>query len=245
MSKTDGAMPNPETEQQLNEIDCRKDEFIAILAHELRQPLAAVATALEVMKCRRSAESVERALSVIDRQVGHLRRLAEDLLESASAAHGKISVIRRPLDLNVVARQVVDAVSSEFVSRHHRFTLTLPSEPVCIEGDSNRLMQVISNLLTNAAKYTDDGGELSLQVVPDKAHVEVHVRDNGRGIAREELPYVFEWFVQLCDTDRGGLGVGLALVRSLVQRHGGTIEARSDGVGKGSEFVVQLPLCTR
>ena len=232
-----------QAEEELQTIERSKDEFIVTLAHELRQPLAAVGAAMEVIKRRRSASSVQRAHSVIDRQVSHLRRLTDDLMESVRIAKGKLSIRRGQVNLNEVASEAAAAVSASFESHHHRFRQTLPDEPVFIEGDADRLMQVVSNLLTNAAKYTEDGGDIGLQVVNGSTYVEVRVRDSGQGIARERLPHVFDLFVQASDVDRGGLGLGLAVVRGLVQRHGGTIEARSEGAGRGSEFVVRLPVC--
>jgi signal transduction histidine kinase/DNA-binding response OmpR family regulator len=224
----------------------RKDEFLAMLSHELRNPLAPIRTALEVIHRLAPPEpKLAWAMEVTGRQVAQLTRLVEDLLDVARISQGKIALQTEPLDLRSVIAQAVETARPFIEGRRHRLTTAIPEAPVMLRGDFARLSQVVSNLLNNAAKYTDEGGliELSLVAPPD-GHAVIAVRDNGMGIDPDLLPNVFELFEQgkrSLDRSQGGLGVGLTLVHRLVAMHQGTVTANSAGAGRGSEFRVALP----
>jgi two-component system, sensor histidine kinase len=233
-------------EESLRLADQRKDEFLATLGHELRNPLAPLLTALQLLKIAGPADAVSvRVRTVMERQIGHLVRLVDDLLEVSRITRGLIEVRREPLDLAFVVHTAIDTSRPALDAAGHRLTVTLTDEPVTIHGDPVRLTQVFANLLTNAAKYTNAGGHIAISATVEGDHVLVSVRDDGIGIATDQLASVFEMFTQLDRSNRraqGGLGIGLTLVRSLVEMHGGRVEARSQGPGTGSEFVVQLPV---
>ena len=219
-----------------------KDEFLAMLGHELRNPLAPILTTLQVMKLRGS-KIFEQERALIDRQVRHVVRLVDDLLEVSRIARGKISLDRLPLDLGETIARAIELASPLLEQRMHHLTVDVESG-LTIEGDKMRLAQVFANLLTNAAKYTPAGGSITVSAKRDGATVRVLVEDTGIGMRREMLPVVFDLFVQGrqgLDRSEGGLGLGLSIVKSLVTLHQGTVEARSNGPGKGSEFVVVLP----
>ena len=233
-------------ETQLNESNRRKDEFLAMLSHELRNPLAPIRTAIEVIRRVAPKEpKLEWALDVSGRQIGHLNRLVEDLLDVARINQGKIALQSGALDLRAAVESGVETARPFIEGRRHRLVCTLPETPVWLRGDAARLSQVVSNLLNNAAKYTEDGGriELALSVQADGQAL-IEVVDNGIGIDAALLPAVFELFEQGSRSlarSEGGLGVGLTLVRRIVELHHGTVEAASDGVGRGSRFSVRLP----
>jgi len=219
-----------------------KDEFLAMLGHELRNPLSPIVTALHIVR-QRNPDGIERELTVLDRQVAHLSRLVDDLLDVSRIAQGKVDVKRDPLALDAVIGRAVEMVSPLFEQRRHDLSVAVDPD-LRVAGDLVRLSQVFANLLTNAAKYTPLGGHVSLRATREDGDVVIRVRDDGIGIAPEMLPRVFELFVQERQTlerSGGGLGLGLAIVRSLVRLHGGEVSARSEGVGNGSEFVVRLP----
>ena len=221
-----------------------KDEFLAMLGHELRNPLAPIVTALDLMKLR-GDQGVSREQEVIERQVRHMMELVDDLLDVSRVTKGKLELKRRHLDLRGVLAKAVEIASPLLEQRDQHFELTLPSREVVVDGDEARLTQIFTNLLTNAAKYTEPGGRISAGVRTLNGDVIVEVRDNGVGIDPELLPRVFELFVQgRQGTDRaaGGLGIGLTLVRMLTLLHGGAVEARSAGRGQGSTFTVRLPI---
>ena len=223
----------------------QKDTIIATVVHELKQPLAPIVTAVELMKLRTSRTAGERARAVIERQVHQMQRLIDDLLDATRIAEGKVELRHTAVDMRELigeARQVVQPMCDD--RRQQLITTVPPDLPARIEGDPQRLQQVLSNLLTNASKYTDEGGRIELLLEGDESVIVMRVRDTGRGIPRDMLPRLFEPFVQGA-TDRGGLGLGLAVVRRLVEMHGGTVEARSEGPGTGSEFVVRLPGANR
>jgi PAS domain S-box-containing protein len=229
----------------LSEANRRKTEFLAMLAHELRNPLAPIGNALRVMRQGHGdGKPSAPLLDVLDRQVGQLSRLVDDLLDLSRVTRGKIVLRRQPLALAPVVEQVVETVRALYGNMNHELTVTLPAEPVFLNADPARLAQMISNLLNNAYKFTDPGGHVSLAVTRDGGDVLIRVRDNGIGIAPEQLPQLFQMFVQ-ADTSlertRDGLGIGLTLVQSLVEMHGGSVTARSDGLGCGSEFTLRLP----
>ncbi len=236
--------------EQLAESDRRKDAFLAMLGHELRNPLAPIRNAAEVMLQHGLSDPTMRWVhGVIDRQASHLARLVDDLLDLARISQDKIVLHREPVELAAVVRQAVETSRPQFERRRQALAVSLPDEPVWLDADPTRLGQVFSNLLNNAAKYTEEGGRISLRAESEgDGAVAVRVRDTGIGIAPELLPRVFEPFVQ-ADTSlartQGGLGIGLTLVRRLTEMHGGHVEAFSEGPGKGSEFVVHLPTRAR
>ncbi|HEX3129232.1 MAG TPA: PAS domain S-box protein [Thermoanaerobaculia bacterium] len=232
--------------EELAAEDRRKDEFLAMLAHELRNPLAAISNAGQVLDQGGAADNRTRDLvGVIGRQIRHLSRLVDDLLDVSRFTRGKIELRKRPVELRPIVEGAVETTRPLLERQGHRLTVSLPKEPVVLEADATRIEQVLANLLNNAAKFTEPGGcvDLSVEVHPGEAVL--RVRDNGPGIAPDLLPRIFDLFVQedrSLARSHGGLGIGLTLVRSLVERHGGRVEARSEGLGHGSEFAVHLPV---
>jgi PAS domain S-box-containing protein len=221
-----------------------KDEFLAMLGHELRNPLAPIATALQLLKLRADPRSA-REHQVIERQVAHMSRLVDDLLDVSGITRGKIELKRKHLDVRDVIAKAIEIAGPLLEQRCHHFEVATPKSPVVVDGDEARLTQVFTNLLTNAAKYTDPGGHINVMVRPTGDHVVVEVRDDGIGLSRELLARVFDLYVQAPQSPErnvGGLGLGLTLVRSLVKLHDGEVEANSDGPGRGSSFVVRLPM---
>jgi signal transduction histidine kinase/FixJ family two-component response regulator len=233
-------------EEQLQASNRRKDEFLAMLSHELRNPLAPIRTALEVIRRLAPAEpKLTWATEVTGRQVNHLTRLVEDLLDVARINQGKIALQMESLDLRAVLAHGLETVRPFIESRRHQLVRDIPDVPVMLRGDFARLSQVVANLLNNAAKYTEEGGSIELSLtLPAQGQAVIAVRDDGIGIDGELLPNVFEMFEQgkqSLDRSQGGLGVGLTLVQRLVELHEGTVEAGSAGIGRGSEFRVTLP----
>jgi PAS domain S-box-containing protein len=232
------------TEEALRAADQRKDEFLATLAHELRNPLAPVRNAANLLRIDNSPASVAWAGEMIGRQVDHLTRLIDDLLDISRVRLNKFELRREPLELAEVVRGAVEAARSAIEERRHELTVELPPAPVRVSGDLVRLSQALVNLLTNAARYTEPGGRISLSVAREDADAVVRVKDTGIGVSSENLPRLFEMFFQADSTlerSQAGLGIGLSLVRRVMELHGGRVEALSDGAGKGSEFVVRLP----
>jgi PAS domain S-box-containing protein len=219
-------------------------EFLAMLAHELRNPLAPIRNVVEVLRARGLDDpTVIWARDLIDRQVSHLSRLVDDLLDMSRITSGKISIKREPLDLSPLVAAAVDTARPLLEERKHQLSLTVLDERLRVEGDATRLSQVVLNLINNAAKYTPDGGHVWVTLARERGQAVLRVRDDGIGISPELLPRVFDLFVQgerALDRSEGGLGIGLTLVRNLVEIHGGTVEAYSAGTGRGSEFVVRL-----
>lgn len=230
----------------LAEADRQKNEFLAMLAHELRNPLAPMRNALHLMKTPGINESmVAEARDMMERQMHQLVRLVDDLLDVSRIIRGKIELRREPVDLAVVVARAVETAQPVVEAQGHELNISLPNKPVWVEGDLIRLAQIIANLLTNAAKYTDKAGRISVIVEHENVDAVVRVKDTGVGIPPEFLPRIFELFVQGDRTlarSQGGLGIGLTLVKSLVEMHEGRVSASSEGAGKGSEFVVRLPL---
>ena len=230
----------------LQDADQRKDEFLAMLAHELRNPLAPVRNGLTLLRLAGSSDpTVERVRAVMERQVGHLIRLVDDLMEVSRITRGKIELRRERIDLAMALRGAVETSQPVVDAAGHALVLDLPLEPLPLDADPVRLAQVFANLLNNAAKYAERSGRIVLRARREGHEVAVFVEDDGIGIDPEMLPHVFDLFTQIDSTHRrsqGGLGIGLTLVRSLVELHGGTVAARSDGVGRGSQFEVRLPL---
>jgi signal transduction histidine kinase len=234
-------------EQSLKRADRAKDEFIATLAHELRNPLAPIRNAVGIM--RHDGQQITQQLAwcrdIIDRQVSQMTRLLEDLLDVSRVTCNKIELRRDRIDLMLAIEQALEATRPLIEAQDQRLQLELPPEPIQLYGDLTRLTQVFGNLLNNAAKYTDPNGTIALSVTLQGDHARISVRDNGIGIEAQHLPHVFDMFSQLApalDRSRGGLGIGLALTRGLVELHGGTIESFSAGPRRGSEFVVSLPV---
>jgi len=221
-----------------------KDEFLAMLGHELRNPLSPILTALQLMKLRGEAGS-ERERTVIERQVSHLTRLVDDLLDVSRIARGRVELKTEIVEVAEVVAKAIEMASPLLEQRNHTLKVDVPRRGLRVDGDTTRLGQVISNLLTNAAKYTPPNGMVTMRAEQVDDEVVLSVRDTGIGISPEVLPRIFDLFVQerqALDRSQGGLGIGLTIVRSLIERHGGSVSARSDGRGKGSEFIIRLPL---
>jgi signal transduction histidine kinase len=228
-------------EGALRALDRRKDAFISTLAHELRQPLAAMTAAVEVVKARHADVAASAPMAVLDRQIAHVSRLLDDLVDVSRLVRGNIALAREAIDLRAVLQSAYETVMPAAQKLRQHAIITLPETALLVEGDPTRLQQVFSNLLNNAAKYGREDGHI--WVVAERRHdqILVRVRDDGLGIDREVLPNIFDLFTQAPAPDRGGIGVGLTVVRSLVAAHGGTVEAHSDGPNCGSEFIVRLP----
>jgi PAS domain S-box-containing protein len=234
------------SEHALRETGRRKDEFLAMLAHELRNPLAPIATASQLLRLNPDPARVRTASEVITRQVRHMTELVDDLLDVSRVTRGLVQLEMAAVDLKDALVGAIEQVRPLIDARRHSLRTRMTSEPAWVSGDRTRLVQVLANILNNAAKYTPEGGELEveLDVDVDGPHAQVFIRDNGQGIPQSLLPQIFELFTQADrtpDRAQGGLGIGLALVRSLVELHGGAITAQSPGAGHGSTFSVQLP----
>jgi CheY-like chemotaxis protein/two-component sensor histidine kinase len=232
--------------EALREADQRKDEFLATLAHELRNPLAPLRNALEILRMPNATpEMAQRALQMMDRQLVQMVRLVDDLLDVSRITTGKLMVRRSTMVLQDALRDAVDTVKPFLDTRRHSLEVRLAPEPLAVEGDRTRLAQVFSNLLHNAGKYTEPGGHVVLSVERDGDAAVVKVADNGIGLDTPSIAPIFDMFVQVdrsLTRTQAGLGVGLTLARRLVALHGGTIAAASEGVGQGSVFTVRLPL---
>ncbi len=233
-------------EDELREAERKKDNFIATLAHELRNPLAPIRNALHVMRQQLPADpQLAWCGDVIDRQVGQMARLLEDLLDVSRITQGKFGLRREPVALAAVVEQAVEIASPFIDVASHALAVTLPPQPLTVDGDPTRLAQIFGNLLINAAKYTQDNGRIVLTAQLEADEVVVRVKDSGIGIGAEHLRHIFEMFSQVQSAlvrAQGGLGIGLALVKGLVEMHGGQVSAVSDGLGRGSEFIVRLPI---
>ena len=234
------------SEQHLREADRRKDEFLATLAHELRNPLATIRNGLQVMHMANgNRDTVELARSMMDRQFAQFVRLVDDLMDVSRISRGKIELRKERVELAAVVHSAVETSRPLIEQMGHELTVSLPEFPVILDADLTRLAQVFLNLLHNAAKYTERGGHIWLSAEVLGSTVVVTVKDNGIGIAAGDLPRLFTMFSQLTNSlerAQGGLGIGLTLVKTLVEKHNGTVEARSEGLGKGSKFVVRLPI---
>ncbi len=232
--------------EALADSDRRKDEFLAMLGHELRNPLGAIANAAHVLKqIGPDDPPVRRSIEVIQRQLQHLVRLVDDLLDVSRITRGKVELRRERIDLREAVRHAAETLRPVVAAKNHELRVSLPPEPLLLDADVTRLEQVIGNLLRNAAKYTDAGGRIDVEARSAGGEAVVLVRDNGMGISPELLPRIFDLFTQGeqgLDRTGAGLGIGLTLVRRLVEMHGGRVEVRSEGEGLGAEFVVRLPL---
>ncbi|GGZ43099.1 response regulator [Asticcacaulis endophyticus] len=231
--------------EALKDADRRKDEFLATLAHELRNPLAPIRNGLHILKMSPNPKIAEDVRDMMDRQMTHLVRLIDDLLDVSRVSQGKIDLRRERIDLQDVIKAALETSRPAIDAGRHEFSLDMPDEAIPVNGDLTRLAQVVSNLLNNAAKYTPDGGKIRLTLTRDGHEARIHVADTGLGIERDMLPKVFELFTQVernLNLSQGGLGIGLALAHRLVQMHGGTITAESAGENQGSTFTVHLPV---
>jgi CheY-like chemotaxis protein/two-component sensor histidine kinase len=233
------------TAEDLRLLNQRKDEFLAMLAHELRNPLAPIRNAVQLLNMQKNTDpTVERACNVIDRQVTHMVRLLDDLLDVARIMLGKISLKVERADLADIINNAVETCLPLIESRGQELIISQAIGPLWIKGDRIRLAQVLSNLLNNAAKYTNEGGNITLSVTEDGSDVVIIIRDTGIGISPDILPQVFDLFIQADHSlahSQGGLGIGLTLVQRLVEKHGGTVTPASAGIGHGSSFMVRLP----
>ena len=240
------AIENARLVESLRETDRRKDEFLATLAHELRNPLAPIRSAVQFMNLiSEPSPQFQQVQGLIERQVTHMVRLVDDLMDMSRITQGKIELRRERLDVAAVVQTAVETSRPIVDAGKHSLNVTLAPQPVEVIGDLTRLAQVIANLVNNSAKYTPEGGQISVRVERDNRLAVIRVSDNGMGISAEMLPKVFDMFTQVnhdVDRSQGGLGIGLTLVKQLVEMHGGTVEARSQGAGKGSEFIVRLPI---
>ncbi len=236
-----------DAEEALRAADRRKDEFLATLAHELRNPLAPISNSLHILRMAEDVDpSTERVHGILERQTHHLSRLVDDLLEVSRITQGKIELRRQQVEFAGIMRSAVETSRPFIDARSHQLAINLPPEPVLLDADATRLTQAVANLLTNAAKYTPTGGQIWLTAEADASEAVIRVRDNGIGIDADLLPRVFEKFAQGSSSDArsggGGLGIGLTLARNMVELHGGSIEASSQGLGRGSQFTIRLPL---
>ncbi|MGO8749899.1 MAG: ATP-binding protein [Thermoguttaceae bacterium] len=235
-----------QAEEKLAELDRRKDQFLAMLSHELRNPLAPILNAVQLLQLQKSANSVQqKALAILERQVGQLTHLVGDLLDVSRAITGRIELCQEQVAVSSIVERAVETACSLIDQRRHELTVSLPPDPIWLYADAARLEQVVTNLLTNAAKYTNEGGHIWLSAQQEGDKVVLRVRDTGLGIAPAFLPHVFDLFTQAqrsSDRSQGGLGIGLTLAKRLVEMHGGTI-AVSSTLGRGSEFVVSLAVC--
>jgi PAS domain S-box-containing protein len=234
-----------EMEVALKQTNRQKDEFLAMLAHELRNPLAPIRNALEVLRqAGTPAEAPGEALEMAERQVRHMARLLDDLLDVSRIARGRIELRMEPVDLVAVVHRSIRVSDPLIRERGHECRVSLPPDPITITGDATRLEQIVVNLINNAAKYTEPSGLIGVELQREGREVVLWIRDNGIGIAPEMLARIFDPFVQAdrrVERSQGGVGIGLTLVRKLAELHGGTVEAYSEGPGRGSEFVVRLP----
>jgi signal transduction histidine kinase len=237
------AIERKRAEEALKEADRRKDEFLAMLGHELRNPLAPILNAVQVLQLQKGGNSVQqKAQAIIKRQVGQLTHLVDDLMDVSRITSGRIQLRRERIDVSSIVERAVETARPLIDQRQHELTVSLPPDPIWLNADSTRIEQIVTNLLTNAIKYTDEGGHIWLAVQQEGDRVMLRVRDTGLGITPAFLPHVFDLFTQAersTDRSQGGLGIGLALVKRLVEMHEGTIGVSST-FGEGSEFVVSL-----
>ena len=239
------AIDNARLYRDVQENDRRKNEFLAMLAHELRNPLAPIRSAAQILRMLETQDSdILWASDVIGRQVDHMVRLVDDLLDISRITGGKIQLRIETVDAAVAVERAVETSRPLIDSRNHQLSVGLPAYPILVKADLVRISQVLSNLLNNAAKYTQDGGRIALDVAQESGDVIFRISDNGMGITPEMIPRIFELFTQVdrsIERSQGGLGVGLTLVRQLVEMHGGSVAVHSEGPDCGSEFIVRLP----
>ncbi|HEY4310627.1 MAG TPA: ATP-binding protein [Pirellulales bacterium] len=232
------------SEEQLRAADRSKDEFLAMLAHELRNPLAAIRNALALFKAGGDTQTLAWCQEVMQRQVEHIVRMVDDLLDVSRVMQGKIQLRQEPVDAAAIVQHALEEIRPDFAAQNQQLSFSVPPQPVWVNADPVRLAQIVANLLSNATKYTDAGGSVSVSVRNENDDVIIDVADSGVGIPPNMLSEIFTPFTQIghsLDRTRGGLGIGLALVRDLVALHGGQVTATSEGIGRGSEFAVRLP----
>jgi CheY-like chemotaxis protein len=233
---------------RLTAADQAKDDFLAVLSHELRNPLGAIQIAAQTIRLGQASQpAVQRATEVVDRQVKHVARLLDDLLDVSRITRGRIELRKLPVHLATVVARALDTCRALIEARGHALTISLPEEPVRLEADPTRLEQIVTNLLDNAAKYTPPQGHITVTAIREEHDLVLRVRDTGIGISSAMLPRVFDLFAQgeiSLAHSQGGLGIGLTLVRKLVDLHGGTVTVHSEGLGRGSEVAVRLPVGT-
>ncbi len=234
-----------ERQAELELADTRKNQFVATLAHELRNPLGTLQMQLHILRHKQEFQDPQLVshLSVISRQAQQLNQLVSDLMDVSRVSEGKVALHKRPTDVNELVSQALEMTGAAIKAKDHHVDLLLSAEPLWVDVDSTRLKQVLSNVLHNAARYSSDHGQIAICVKRAESHAVVEVSDRGMGIAPDLLPHVFGLFVQGAHHTNGGLGVGLALAQRLVHDHAGTISVASEGVGRGSQFTVSLPLC--
>lgn len=220
----------------------RQEAFVSTLAHELRQPLSVLAAAVEVVRLAPASEAASRATTTIQRQIGQMNRMVDDLMDAMRWAAGKVTLRKQRIDIRAVLRDAALDITDVVAARGQELVVVSPSEPLWVDADPQRLQQVISNLLANAMNYTEARGRISLVAARQETAVTLCVRDTGRGIEPQALAHVFDLFCQVRPAEGAGLGIGLSVVREIVALHDGRIEARSDGLGMGTEFIVTLPL---
>ena len=234
-----------EIEAQLRQADRQKDEFLAMLAHELRNPLAPIRNAAAILaRTLPDDPAIQRPLAMIDRQSTQLTRLVEDLLDVSRIVSGRIELERERIEVGAILEQAAESVGPLIAEKRHHLRIDRPQEKLYVDGDRARLVQAVGNLVHNAAKYTDPAGAITLTVRASETELRIEVRDTGTGIPPELLPRIYDLFVQgerTLDRAQGGLGIGLSVVRRIVEMHGGTVRASSDGAGRGSAFTVCMP----
>lgn len=235
------AIDNARLFQSAQDASRAKDDFLATISHELRQPLAACLGALSMMKTRKDRAIGEHARDVLERQIMQMARLVEDLLDASQVVRGHVALRPELIDLVEIVQQAVDTVRPTTEERQQNLMVSAPAAPQRVNADPARLLQVFVNVLSNAAKYSGPGGAIRVLVECDTDHALVRVQDTGQGIAAKDLPHIFDLFVRASSEQHGGFGIGLAVARRLIEQHGGAIEARSGGPGQGSEFVIRLP----
>src|SRR6476661_9724423 len=246
VSAARSALRARERQYEMRALNQRKDEFLATLAHELRNPLAPIRNATAIMQRLHPSPQVTSLVGMVDRQVSHLTRLVDDLLDVARITSGKLELQLSPTSARRVAAHALEIAQASLETKGHRVAIEQPEGELVLQADHVRLVQALANLLVNAAKFTPPGGDIVLQVRREGGDVEMAVRDNGVGLAREDLDRIFDMFEQTRTVGEptGGLGLGLHLTRAFAQLHGGSVRARSDGPGRGSQFVLRLPLST-
>lgn len=232
-------------EEALREVDRRKNEFLAMLAHELRNPLAPISTAAQLLRSDPgNGALIQEVSEILIRQTEHLTELVNELLDVSRVTRGIVTLRKTNIDIQQVVSDAVEQMNSSIAEKRHQLVLDLPKEDLYVHGDYQRLVQIVANLLGNAAKYTPPGGRISISISPSNHQISIDVTDTGIGMAAELIPQVFDLFTQAergPDRAQGGLGIGLALVKSLVELHGGQVACRSEGIGKGSRFSLSLP----
>jgi signal transduction histidine kinase len=232
--------------REIESVSRSKDDFLAMLGHELRNPLAPIVTALQLMRLR-SDDTLQKERAIIERQANHLIRLVDDLLDVSRITRGKVELNRERIETAEIVARAIEMASPLIEARQHLLTVDVPRHGLALEADAVRMAQVVANLLNNAAKYTEPHGRIAVTAAREGDEAVLRVRDSGIGLSAEMLPRIFDLFVQERQSlsqslgRQGGLGLGLAIVRVLVELHGGTVEARSEGLGHGTELVVRLP----